>query len=108
MREAVADTSSVVVLANRDDLHFKRCSAAFFKFDQIWIPEPSLGEIGYMLWRELGNRGVVYFLRNLPKSRYQLISLQEIDYQRTADILDKYADARLDFVDATIVALRND
>ncbi|NWG18437.1 MAG: hypothetical protein HXY41_17575 [Chloroflexi bacterium] len=36
--------------------------------------------------------------------KFLLLALEEDNIQRTAQLLQKYADTRLDFVDATIVA----
>ncbi len=41
----------------------------------------------------------------LPESKYRIEALTLEDIRRTADILDQYADSRVDFVDATIVAV---
>ena len=58
-----------------------------------------------MLGSRGGNRAVVHFLRLLPVMPYVVESLLSEDLNRTADLLEKYADARLDFVDATIGAV---
>jgi uncharacterized protein len=41
----------------------------------------------------------------LPKSKYRIEPLLPEDFARTAEILLKYADSRVDFVDATIAAV---
>ena len=58
-----------------------------------------------MLARAVGKRGLAGFLRQLPQTRYRIESLQPEDIVRTAEILERYADSRLDFVDASIVAV---
>ncbi len=58
-----------------------------------------------MLIKGGGNRAATTFLRSLGREKYQLIALELQDIERTADILDKYHDTRLDFVDATIAAV---
>ena len=45
------------------------------------------------------------FLRLLPHRKYKLYALDENDLDRTAQILERYADSRVDFVDATVAAV---
>lgn len=45
------------------------------------------------------------FLRTLNSSEMRLISLVDDDIGRVADLLDRYAESRLDFADAAIVAI---
>ena len=45
------------------------------------------------------------FLRGLYASRFRLIALNETDLMRVAEILDEYLDSRIDFVDATVMAI---
>lgn len=48
---------------------------------------------------------LVAFLRNLPGSRFQLTELIDSDLSRTAEILEQYRNSRIDFVDATVMAI---
>ena len=45
------------------------------------------------------------FLRGLYASRFRLIALNETDLMRVAEILEEYLDSRIDFVDATVMAI---
>lgn len=45
------------------------------------------------------------FLRKLAASNVTLETITVTDLKRATEILDAYADSRLDFVDATIVAI---
>ncbi len=58
-----------------------------------------------MLGREAGITAVVDFLKGLSKSRFRLVSLRSDDIYRVAEILEKYADSRIDFVDASVMAI---
>jgi predicted nucleic acid-binding protein len=44
-------------------------------------------------------------LRFLVQSNWQICDPTEADYVRAADILEQYADSRIDFVDAIIMAI---
>ncbi len=105
MITAIADTSFVVALANQKEIRRADCFAVYEREDGILLPQSTLGEIGYLLTRAGGNRLMVTFLLELPTSRYQLMALDDEDLLRTAQLLTQYADTRLDFVDASLVAV---
>ncbi|MBK8032004.1 MAG: PIN domain-containing protein [Chloroflexi bacterium] len=71
----------------------------------IYLPQTTLAEIGYFLTKRYGNLTASFFLARFPNTRYRLIPLADEDVARTAEILQKYADTRVDFVDATIAAV---
>jgi predicted nucleic acid-binding protein len=52
-----------------------------------------------------GNPATARFLRRLSKRKYILYPLDEDILERTAQLLEKYADSRVDFVDATVAAI---
>ncbi len=58
-----------------------------------------------MVGRNAGSLGVVHFLRNLSTSHFQLTALADQDVTRISEILDQYADSRIDFVDASVMAV---
>lgn len=103
---AIADTSFMLGYLNKRDIDHEACMKVFKVQKEIYLPQSTLAEIGYMLGRSSGNWSVVFFLRNLPAvAKFHLVALEFEDVKRTADILEKYADTRVDFVDATIVAV---
>jgi uncharacterized protein len=105
MITALADTSFVVAVSIATDRMHKACTAVYHQQQVIYLPQSTLAEVAYMLGREGGNSEVVEFLRRLPKSRFRLITLEPEDIARAAELLNQYADSRLDFVDASIVAI---
>lgn len=102
---AIADSSFVIAVAVRTDAGHARCIAVHRQQRLIYIPQTALTEVTYFVHRYGGNKAVASFLRGLPDTKYRIVSLETEDLLRTADILDKYHDTRLDFVDATIVAV---
>lgn len=105
MITAIADTSFVVAVGNRADAYHRVCTQVFHQQATICLPQSAFAEVGYMLGRAIGKRGLAGFLRQLGQTRYCIETLQPEDIVRTADILDQYHDSRLDFVDASIVAI---
>jgi len=58
-----------------------------------------------LLGRNAGILAVVAFLRGIAASRFNLVALTDSDLERVAEILEKYADSRIDFVDASVMAV---
>jgi predicted nucleic acid-binding protein len=102
---SIADTSFIVALGNKNEKDHEACNQVKRREQIIYVPQSVLAEVGYMLKRDLGSRGLAHFLRTLPETKYRIVSLELRDVLRTADLLDKYADARPDFVDLSIVAV---
>lgn len=102
---AVADTSFVVAIENKFDRQRERCLSVYRTPRYIFLPQSVLNETAYLLNQVGGSRIVARFLRRLPSTKYILLALENDDIARTADLLDQYADSRVDFVDATVVAV---
>lgn len=103
---AVADTSFILALFNRSDSRHVDCTNAFKNQRKIYLPQSTLAEVAYMLARSGGNEHVAYFIENLPRvPKYEVVGLTSGDMQRTAQLLRKYSDSRIDFVDASIAAV---
>jgi len=102
---AVADTSYVLAIAISTDQAHEACRAVHRQHTIIYLPQTTLTEVAYLLTRERGNRVTADFLLNLPKTKYRLEGLTPEDIRRTGELLQIYADSRVDFVDATVVAV---
>lgn len=103
---AVADSSFVVAVALATDKNHAVCATVYRQQQsKIYLPQSTLAEVGYLITREGGNRATAGFLRRLSETRYRIVPLEAEDFLRTAQILHQYADTRVDFVDATIVAV---
>ncbi len=102
---SLADTDFVVSVIIQSDVRHEACLQVLRQESKVYITQPTLAEIAYMLRRERGNLMVSRFLTGLSKSKYALIYLLREDVNRTADLLREYADSRVDFVDASIAAV---
>lgn len=101
----VVDTGFVVALLNRSDSRHIDVTAVYLRQQQILIPQTVLAEVAYLLGRNAGIVTVVAFLRGMTTSRFNLVALTDSDLERVAAILEKYADSRIDFVDASVMAI---
>ncbi len=102
---AVADTSFILAMLNEADRSHHACLEAYDQENVIYLPQSVLSETAYMLTSIAGNPAAARFLRGLTSARFTLAALEAQDMLRIADMLDQYADSRLDFVDASVAAV---
>lgn len=69
------------------------------------VPITVLPEVCYLLERRLGGMAELAFVRALARDEITVQPVNAADLERAADLLEKYGDLRLGFVDATVVAL---
>ncbi|HFD40775.1 MAG TPA: PIN domain-containing protein [Anaerolineae bacterium] len=103
---ALLDTSFLFALADTSDRHHRAAlEVARHLTDPLILPTLVLPEICYLLASRLGHSAMRRFLRELIASDTFLEPVDLADLKRIHEILDQYADSRLDFVDAVIVAI---
>lgn len=73
--------------------------------EPIVLPVPAITEVAYLLARDISNEAAADFIASLASTELTLEVPHQEDYSRSAEILRHYSDARLDFVDALIVAI---
>jgi predicted nucleic acid-binding protein len=105
---AIADSSYVVALLNRRDPHHEAAARVAASLRSApWLPAPALTEITYLLSSRLGAGAAQRFVAEMATTRVQLGLLHPTaaDLGRAAEVMLRYEDLRLSFVDALIVAL---
>lgn len=101
----ISDTGFVVALLNQSDIKPSDVVAIYQNYQQILLPQTVLAEVAYLVGRSAGVSTVAAFLKGLSASRFHLIPLSETDVIRVSEILEEYKDSRIDFVDATVMAI---
>ena len=71
----------------------------------IILPIPAITEVAYFLAKNQGLETLAQFSDSLAITKFQLETPTAEDFQRVAEILRKYNDANIDFVDACIMAI---
>ena len=105
MESVIVDTGFVVALVNRADHRHSDVLPVYLQHPLILMPQFVLVEVAYLIGRDAGILTVVEFLRGLPASRFELIAATDQDITRTASLIEQYADSKVDFVDASIIAI---
>lgn len=105
MERVVADTGFVVALTNLTDNRHTEVVDIYLKQSYIVLPQTVLAEVAYLIGRDAGIKILIKFLAGLPQSKFYLTALTEEDLLKTAQILERYQDSRIDFVDATLMAI---
>ncbi len=103
---ALADTSFIFAVIDESNAGHKDARTLYKSLpDCILLPVTVLPELAFLMGRSGGTLSVVAMIRTLRASDIRFVDLWPEDYDRTAEILEEYADTRIDFVDATIMAL---
>ena len=102
---AIADSGFIIALAVRLDKHHDACLQVYRQMKSIVLPQSTFAEVMYAITRARGNSLASQFLREIPTTKYEVTALEPEDILRTAELLETYADTRVDFVDASIVAV---
>ncbi|MCP4167182.1 MAG: PIN domain-containing protein [Chloroflexi bacterium] len=102
----IIDTSYVVSLINPGEASHKTCLALAGNINTVLVvPVTILPEVAYLLESRLGHHIMRQTMAELLRPGWTLETLQRMDLERTVDLLNVYGDARLDFADATIIAI---
>lgn len=102
----ILDTSFLFALADQGDRNHGRVLAVAQTINEpLILPAVVLPEVFYLIASRLGHQAMRRFLANLAASDTQLESLTLTDLERVNQILEEYADSRLDFVDAAIIVI---
>lgn len=68
------------------------------------MPDVALVEVTHLLRNFINHNAMLAFLRIFSQSAFVLESVTMQDVRRAVEIMSKYADSRLDFVDCCIMA----
>jgi predicted nucleic acid-binding protein len=104
--DSVADTGFVyAVIYPRERFHAEARALYLALSDRVLLPAVALVELAFLADRAGGTQAIIATMQAIRQSRIELIDLIGEDYDRAVEILTKYSDTRIDFVDACIMAL---
>ena len=101
----IADTGALYALVDLDDEWHERV-AAWWKEnrDPIVIPVAVLPEVCYLLHTRISREAESAFVRAVVDGEFVVEPLEPEDIVRAGEILQRYADLNIGFVDATVIA----
>lgn len=102
---ALLDTGFLLAVLDEDDNLHQACVDALLAEPQPIFPNVVLPELAFMLIRELGYGPLTAFLRSLLNGELPVELTSPADLERSIEIMEKYRDSRIDFVDTVIVAM---
>jgi len=106
MKPVIADTGPLYALADQDDRWHEQVSAYFSSLTtQVIVPVTVLPEVCYLIGTHLGAHAEVQFVQAVVKGEIQVEFLKKEDLARAGELAEKYLDAEIGFVDASIVAV---
>ena len=98
------DTSALFALLNRRDPDHEPVKAAFLADPGPYVvPAGTLGELSYLVERRLGSEVLDALLGDLQEGALSYES-GENDLPRVRELIRRYADLRLGFADAAVIA----
>jgi hypothetical protein len=101
----VLDTGPLVAALNQQDPDHKNCADLLAGGEDILLPSSILPEADYWLVRLAGVGVWADFVHDVADGAYRLIHPDQNDIERAAELQITYADLRLGYVDASIVAM---
>ena len=104
-KESLIDTGFMFAVLDKEDVKHETCSLAYEREMAMFLPEVVLPELAYLVIRSLGYDILTTFLRYVAAGNLLLISTTREDLERASEILEKYADSKIDFVDCVIMAI---
>lgn len=106
MKPCLMDSGFLYALIDDADEHSNSVKNSLREvYEEVILPVPAVTETAYFLSKNLGVEALAKFLDDLPEMNLLFETPTAEDYKRAAEILRKYNDANIDFVDACIVAI---
>jgi predicted nucleic acid-binding protein len=103
---ALLDTSAVLAAVDRaDDSHAAVVAALAAETSTLILPIVALPEISHLLHVRHGPSQAAAVMDRLVRGSWPVVCLEHVDIQRATEVMARYADSRIGFVDAAIAAL---
>lgn len=103
---ALIDTSAVIAALDRTDpAHARVVAGLAIERSTVLLPIVTLPEIGFLLGHRHGAARAATAMGRIVRGPWPVAAVEGPDLQRATELMAHYADARLDFVDAAIMAL---
>jgi predicted nucleic acid-binding protein len=102
----VLDTGPILAALDAGDTHHDAC-VKLFRLPSVRrvVVAPVLVELDHLLTRQIGGDAFPALLDTVHRGELDVLPLNEQDYARSAELMRTYADLRVGFVDAAVLAV---
>ena len=102
----IVDTGPLLASMDRTDRDHSACRALLESASEpLVIPGPFLVEIDYWIHQKLYPAVFVALLDNIMRGGFSVEETRAEDYPRIRELCERYADADIGFVDASVLAI---
>jgi len=102
----ICDTGPLYASMDRADADHQACADLLVGFGEpLLVPAPVVVELDWLVGTRLAPEPFLALLDDLVDGALAVVDLVRADYVRVRELLARYADLRLGFVDAAIVAI---
>jgi uncharacterized protein len=102
----ICDTGPLYAAMDRADVDHRVCSQLLStSTEPLLVPAPVVVELEWLASSRLGPEPFDAFLSDIEGDRIAIVDPVRDDYLRVRELLDRYADLKLGFVDAAVVAI---
>ncbi len=102
----ILDTGPLYAALDRSDADHAACRALIENAKEpLVVPSPVLVEVDYWIGQRLHPGVLVALLADIEAGGYVVADLKPSDYARVRELCDRYADADIGFVDASVLAI---
>lgn len=106
MKPCLMDSGFLYALIDETDSHSRTVRNSLQTiYEEVILPIPAITETAHFVLKNLGAAALANFVEDLPEMNVVFETPTGETYRRTAEIIRKYDDANIDFVDAVIVAV---
>jgi predicted nucleic acid-binding protein len=102
----ILDTGPLFAAMDRSDADHDRCAALVDGANEpVVIPAPVIVEIDWLSGRRLKAEAFLSLLQDIQEKRIAVEELRIADYERARELVDRYRDLPLGFVDAAVLSI---
>ena len=102
----ICDTGPLYAAMDIADQDHVACARLLETTDeQVLVPSPVVVELDWLVGQRLGPDAFLSFLADSLDGLLEVVDLQTQDYLRVRELLDRYRDLALGFVDAAVLSV---
>ena len=102
----ICDTGPLYAAMDRADADHETCKQLLSRLvERLLVPAPVVVELEWLASSRLGLQPFSSFLTDLEAGDVTVVDLIRADYVRIRELLTRYRDLKLGFVDAAVVAI---